>query len=262
MDSLTQCLLPIRYRPNADVTVKEDTGDLSDPPQPQVHRSQWFRRISLFVGYLVGRKVVDTPAAETLIDVEFLIDPPTVRQAMMLYGLFPNFDSPPYKARIQKILNEWVGDSGILEYFSDNEVSWKYQIGMFRMFIKSTEPDKEIKEQSESNLWGREESMSLLIAEYRYWYKADVMDEPWPMFLNQARKLTSLKAEAGLANLAWYVSGKSKEAFESLMERAGYEKGHGMDELPTVNEEQRKIQKDNASAIASMMARHQKAGRA
>ena len=185
-------------------------------------------------------------------DLVFLVDPPTVRQAIMLYGLMPFADQKTYEARIRKVMGEWLDECGLLYYLDSNNISFETQCELLFALVKSCEPDpEESTELDKSSFWKRDGSLSMLIAEYRHWYHSDVMNEPWPFFLIQARKLERVKAEFGLSNLAWYASGKSEDSFNNLIKRAGYKK-----ELPEMTQQEidnQSIQLDNASHIGRMM---------
>ena len=176
MDSLTQSLLPIRYKPDEER------------------------------------------------DEVYLINPPTVRQALLLYGLMEFFEEPNYEARIRQVMKEWLEGSGLLDYLEKEEIPFDIQVVLIKALLDGCEPEREEKKEKEDKTWSRDESLSLIIAEYRHWYNSDVMNEPWPFFLDQLAKLDRLKAETGFANLAWYAAGKSEDSLDNLMKRAGYEK--------------------------------------
>ena len=194
-------------------------------------------------------------------DVIFLVDPPTVRQVVLLDGLLPFFAEKNYEARIRAVMKEWLGGSGLLEYLEEEGISWTGQVKYLEEILKGCDPDPKDPKDPTDGLWAREQTLAMMIAEYRYWFHVDVMNEPWPFFLNQVDKLEQLRAELGLANFAWYIAGKSPESYEDLMKRAGYRKGAAT-ESETLTKEDQKMQLDNASAIGQMMALRGQGGQA
>ena len=200
MDSLTQSLLPLRFKPD------EESEEV------------------------------------------YLISPPTVKQALVLYGLIEYHTESNYKARIQEVMSEWLKGSGLLSYLEKNGIPFDIQILLIKRLLDVCEPEQEEKTEKankEDGTWNRDESLSLLIAEYRHWFRSDVLNESWPFFLNQLQKLQRLKSQVGFANLAWYAAGKSQESLNALMKSAGYTKQ--MPELP--DEKEVAMQMDNSMLI-------------
>lgn len=185
-------------------------------------------------------------------DLVFYLEHPTVRQVLLLYGMLPMSEKEFYRARIRLVMEEWLAGSGLLEYLAENKISWNSQTILIVSILKSCQIDPDIEKEKSESLWGREFSMSQLLAEYRYWYRSDVMNEPWAFFWNQIWQLEKLKADVGLANLLWYGAGKSEKLSDELLKRAGYRKGFFMeDDLP--NEDEQRRQMENARMIADMM---------
>ncbi len=195
--------------------------------------------------------VVDTLLPIRIAAPEFgvvLVDPPTVRQAMLLHGLLPYWETPSYHDRIERILDEWWGDAArktLSKYLDLRET-----VHTVRRVLKSCEPLMEEAKEGEAGSWERDRDIHLLIAEYRHWYGVDAMTEPWPLFLAQATRLTKLKAEVGLANLTWYSAAKVEGAANDLMKLAGYRKA----ELPDSSEASKQAQLSIAEHIGILAA--------
>ena len=147
-------------------------------------------------------------------------------------------------------MNEWLRGSCVLEELESE--SWDIRVALLYDMLKSCEPEREVEEDEEQEqTWTRDSSISMLVAEYRHWFKSDVLNEPWPFFLNQVHKMNNLKGEVGLANLSWYAAAKSEDALDNLMDRAGYVKIPVGDVDPvSIDPVNLKQQAENASAVA------------
>ena len=186
----------------------------------------------------------------------FLIEPPTVRQAYLFYHLVPHYETDSFAQRIEEILYDWLGRNPIWNFIQDYLL--KTRITIASQIINACEPEIEGEKAGKSE-WLKDQDVSHMIAEYRYYYHCDPLQESWPYFLTQAYCLNQLKGEIGLSNLAWYAAGKSEEALNSLMKSAGYYKDgqRAVEEQTEENTVDTAQQVDNASAIAEMAKLYQ-----
>lgn len=145
---------------------------------------------------------------------------PTVAQALVLQGILPYFEDETYADRIRHVLKQWLPQE-VLESFKD--IGWEMQCGLVVQFLQACEPDIQQDHEVRDGIKSRELDISLLLAEYRIWYRCDPLKEPWAFFLEQARVLDKAKANVELSNVSWYVSAKDTKQFEKLITRAGLE---------------------------------------
>lgn len=210
-------------------------------------------------------------AKEEDTDVAFLAPSPTVRQAIMLYELLPHYDHPAYAARIEHVVQDWLGGTGIIEFFDSEDVHLEDRASVYLdMILKSeaaAEPEDETDddEKVRGSVWERKTPFSLMVAEYRAWYGVSPLDEPWPFFLNQVRHLHKVKAEFALANMTWYLSARSTndEGINALYKQAGYRKGGKLkmdDNMKRMIEESKRrveAQKESSKELVRLMKSQQ-----
>jgi len=151
------------------------------------------------------------------------IAPPTVDQALHLHALLPHWEIEEHQERIREIAARWLGGPRFKRWTSKfwrrfRVLQPQTQAITLRMLLAACEPEAD----RTSEKTQRDLSMTSLVAEYCHWFGSNVWTISWPVFLVLMGELTRLKAEAGIANLAWYAAGKSEKVFEELMKRAGY----------------------------------------
>lgn len=184
-----------------------------------------------------NKRVIDEEGNVTTKIVEFLAPPPTVAQAIMLYALLPHYEDKSHAVRLEPVIHEWLGGTGVLEYMDSQKLAAENRANMYYDFLQKAESAGKVEEEEEKvdrrGGWSREMSLSLMVAEYRAWYRESPLNEPWPYFLNQLHYLQKVKSECALGNLTWYLSARSMkdDGIESLYKQAGYKKKSGFDEL-------------------------------
>lgn len=172
----------------------------------------------------------------------FTVPQPTVKQALLLHGLLPFWEDSGYADRIKDVIDEWLPASVKAQF---DEIRWDYRINIFVQLLRACEPDAETKETDEP---GEPEDIGLVLADYRLWFKSDVLAEPWGFFLHQAKCLPKAKAHWELSNATWYISAKDEKSFENLLVRAGYRKEQEVEEIGFNYEEELR----RARAMAEM----------
>lgn len=183
---------------------------------------------------------------------KYLFEPPTVRQAVILYELLPHWEDPSCLVRLQKILYEWLGSCGLLQRLEDLKIGWKASRLLFETILISCEPKIEKEEKKEAAEWVRKSSFSLMIAEYRHWFNADPLDEPWPYFLAQYQEIHKLKSEVGLSTSVAFIAGNSADAHKELIKLAGYKRPERQIEFYD-DAEYNKEQEDRARVMRMMI---------
>ena len=195
---------------------------------------------------------IETPSMGVL-----LFEIPTVRQAVLMHGLLPFWEDPDCAERLRDVLEEWLpkGTSVVLSM-----VDWETQAYVINTALHTWSLDNvRVAKDGEIHMWTRGDDLSLVLAEYRHWINPGVLDEPWPFFLVQARKLDALKAEVGLANLGWYTATRDKKQWDSLMERSGFERVKPSSIDPIAEDDEHiQGQVENARGIARIMMMHAK----
>ena len=178
---------------------------------------------------------------------------PTVREAILLYGLLPEWEDPSCYDRLSSVFREWLGPSGLPRRLYELGIGRETCILLIARILDSCQPEdlKKEPEEGDPSSWVKDGSLGLMISEYRHWYNSDPLDEPWPYFLEQARNLESVKSDMGLAQLRWYVATKTEGAIDGLLKQAGFRKQTYEEMFP--DQPLRMPQHtDNADAVAQL----------
>lgn len=147
----------------------------------------------------------------------FTVPQPTVRQALLLHGTLMYWEEESYADRIRDVIEEWLPESIIREL---EDLEWEFQVNIFLQILSSCEPDVP---DGKTDAKARKDDLGMMLADYRVWYKADVLEEPWGFFLYQAKCLTKAKAQWELTNATWYISAKDEGSFKNLLKRSGFD---------------------------------------
>ena len=156
----------------------------------------------------IARKLMHRPVTVTGAGTNY-VRPPTVREAILLFGLLSEIESPAAKNGVVTVTGGWF-PIGLQKVFSSPKTTWDERIGILSGILKTFEIEKdEPEEDDKKSGFERDTDFELLLAEYHYAFKTDPLDTPWPYFMSNLRNLTAVKAVWQLDNISWYGSYKA-----------------------------------------------------
>ena len=159
----------------------------------------------------------------------FLVEPPTVQQALTLYALVPDVLDTIAGEVIEGVLADWLPER-LYAAMTGEEVDPARRMELIVGLLQGSRhgEDQATDEEGETLRWVRSRDWHQIIGEYRALYGCsvgDVLSEPWPLFLEQVRVLDGVRAAAELSSVSWYAAAKTgKKAVEAIMNRAGFTK--------------------------------------
>ena len=182
-----------------------------------------YEALRAFAGAVLPRRVT-VPGVGV-----FLVEPPTVQQALTLYALLPDAASPASGAVIEGVLKDWLPER-LYAAMTGEEVDPARRMELIVRLLQGSRhgEDQATDEGGEALRWVRSRDWHQVIGEYRALYGCsvgDMLSEPWPLFLGQVRVLGGVRAAAELSSVSWYAAAKTgKKAVEAIMNRAGFTK--------------------------------------
>ena len=190
-----------------------------------------YEALRAFAGAVLPRRV-SVPGVGV-----FLVEPPTVQQALALYALLPDAGEAAAGAVIEAVLAQWLPER-LYAAMTGEGVSQRQRVELIAWLLRTDRSRDdgagEHDVEDEALKWVRSRDWHQVIGEYRALYGAsvaEVLSEPWPLFLGQVRVIDGVRAAMELSNVSWYAAAKTamnptsgKRAMEAIMERAGFTK--------------------------------------
>lgn len=198
----------------------------------------------------------------------FLVRPATVSEALRCYALAAYYEDPDVKPVLVEIFEGWLP----AELTAALVKKTLPQIDRLAavLFLLDTGFTAEVLAEKEDEVikWVRARDWSLLIAEYRHVYPSsyrEIMEEPWPFFMEQARQIDIIHAIEQVFWMGGYGSARSGKP-EAIFRNAGYEMRVDLDEPDymdaTWHEKQIQAAKENAAALVAHYRRKPHTGKA
>jgi hypothetical protein len=149
----------------------------------------------------------------------YTVRPPDVRTAVAVLSALRAGD---YRL-VREAVTGWLPLSLVSVLFSLS-VSPSESVRVIERCLTAGSPEATREAQAEAKEDALDKGWGLVLAEYRYAFKADVMREPWPLFLHQLAELRRVQAREMLRNARWYGAVKvGGDALDALVREAQIE---------------------------------------
>ena len=168
-----------------------------------------YEALRAFAGAVLPRRV-SVPGVGV-----FLVEPPTVQQALALYALLPDAGEAAAGAVIEAVLAQWLPER-LYAAMTGEGVSQRQRVELIAWLLRTDRSRDdgagEHDVEDEALKWVRSRDWHQVIGEYRALYGAsvaEVLSEPWPLFLGQVRVIDGVRAAMELSNVSWYAAAKT-----------------------------------------------------